>query len=78
LWFFFVVVVVKNQMVGWTPVAHAYNPSYSVGRDHEDCGSKPAQGTPHTHTQKKVGEAGRLAQGVRPEFKPQYRKNRWQ
>jgi hypothetical protein len=31
-----------------------------------------------THTQKKVGEAGRLAQGVRPEFKPQYRKNRWQ
>jgi hypothetical protein len=24
------------------PVAHAYNPSYSEGRDQEDCGSKPA------------------------------------
>jgi hypothetical protein len=23
-------------------VAHAYNPSYSGGRDQEDCGSKPA------------------------------------
>jgi hypothetical protein len=22
--------------------AHAYNPSYSGGRDQEDCGSKPA------------------------------------
>jgi hypothetical protein len=26
------------------PVAHAYNPSYSGGRDQEDHGSKPAQG----------------------------------
>jgi hypothetical protein len=25
------------------PVAHAYNPSYSRGRDQEDRGSKPAQ-----------------------------------
>jgi hypothetical protein len=25
------------------PVAHAYKPSYSGGRDQEDCGSKPAQ-----------------------------------
>jgi hypothetical protein len=25
------------------PVAHAYNPSYSGGRDQEDHGSKPAQ-----------------------------------
>jgi hypothetical protein len=24
-------------------VAHAYNPSYSGGRDQEDCSSKPAQ-----------------------------------
>jgi hypothetical protein len=23
-------------------MAHAYNPSYSGGRDQEDCGSKPA------------------------------------
>jgi hypothetical protein len=26
------------------PVAHAYNPSYSGGRDQEDGGSKPAGG----------------------------------
>jgi hypothetical protein len=26
------------------PVAHICNPSYSGGRDQEDCGSKPAQG----------------------------------
>jgi hypothetical protein len=26
----------------WTPVAHAYNSSYSGGRDQEDHGSKPA------------------------------------
>jgi hypothetical protein len=25
------------------PVAHTFNPSYSGGRDQEDCGSKPAQ-----------------------------------
>jgi hypothetical protein len=25
------------------PVTHAYNPSYSGGRDQEDYGSKPAQ-----------------------------------
>jgi hypothetical protein len=25
------------------PVAHTCNPSYSGGRDEEDCGSKPAQ-----------------------------------
>jgi hypothetical protein len=26
----------------WVTVAHAYNPSYSGGRDQEDCGLKPA------------------------------------
>jgi hypothetical protein len=26
----------------WVPVAQACNPSYSGGRDQEDCGSKPA------------------------------------
>jgi hypothetical protein len=29
----------------WEPVAHAYYPSYSGGRDQEDQGLKPAQGT---------------------------------
>jgi hypothetical protein len=28
--------------LGWVLVAHAWNPSYSGGRDQEDCGSKPA------------------------------------
>jgi hypothetical protein len=28
--------------LGQVPVAHAYNPSYSGGRDQEDHGSKPA------------------------------------
>jgi hypothetical protein len=28
------------------PVAHAYNPSYSGGRDQETHGSKPAQANP--------------------------------
>jgi hypothetical protein len=27
---------------GQAPLAHACNPSYSGGRDQEDCGSKPA------------------------------------
>jgi hypothetical protein len=27
----------------WAPVAHAYNPSYSEGRDQDDHGSKPTQ-----------------------------------
>jgi hypothetical protein len=32
----------KKQLCGWASVAHACNPSYSGGRDQEDCGSKPA------------------------------------
>jgi hypothetical protein len=33
-----------TSMVSQAPVAHAYNPSYSGGRDWEDCSSKPTQG----------------------------------
>jgi hypothetical protein len=33
----------KNLTISWAPVAHAYNPSYSGGRDPEDHGLKPAQ-----------------------------------
>jgi hypothetical protein len=34
----------KNNKIiwGWELVAHAYNPSYSGGRDQEDCYSKPS------------------------------------
>jgi hypothetical protein len=33
----------KRKITHRVPVAHACNPSYSGGRDKEDCGSKPAQ-----------------------------------
>jgi hypothetical protein len=57
-------------------VAHTSNPSYSEGRDQEDCGSKQAwkivckilfQKNP---TQK--NRVGGVVQGISPEFKPQY------
>jgi hypothetical protein len=60
-------------------VAHAYNPSYSGGRDQEDRGSKPTWANrlwnpilikPITHTHKK--STGGVAQNVGPEFKRQY------
>jgi hypothetical protein len=55
-------------------VAYSYNPSYSGGRDQEDCGSKPAQANSSQDpvskklTQKRTGG---MAQEVGPEFKPQ-------
>jgi hypothetical protein len=59
-------------------MAHACNPSYSGGRD-QDGGSRPAWANSsrdpisrNTFTKKKSGEAGGVAQGVAPEFKPQY------
>jgi hypothetical protein len=56
-------------------VAHVCNPSYSGGRDQEDLGLKPAQQIiQETLSQKNPSQkrAGRVAQGVGPEFKPQY------
>jgi hypothetical protein len=63
-------------------MAQAYNPSYSGGKNQEDYSSKPAQ--PNSlwdpiskktfHFKKKKKKAGGLAQGVGPQFKPQYRK----
>jgi hypothetical protein len=57
-------------------VAHAWNPSYSEGRDQKDLGSKPAQANSSTRSclekpfkKKKAGEG---AQDENPEFKPQY------
>jgi hypothetical protein len=51
------------------PVAHVYNPSYSGGRDQEDCSLKPAWAKclrpylekPITHTKKRTGG---VTQGV--------------
>jgi hypothetical protein len=35
-------ILIKRKMY-WVLVAHICNPSYSGGRDQEDCGSKPGQ-----------------------------------
>jgi hypothetical protein len=56
-------------------VAHACNPSYLGGRDKGDCGSKPAQANSSRDPSWKTlhkNRAGGVAQGVGPEFKPQY------
>jgi hypothetical protein len=55
------------------------NPSYSGGRDQEDCSSKPARGNSSPDlisknpSQKRTGG---VAQGLGPEFKPQYHKKK--
>jgi hypothetical protein len=58
----------------WVPVAHAYNPSYSSGRDQEDQGLKPAWANSlqdpifkKTHHKKGLGQ---LAQGDSSDIVP--------
>jgi hypothetical protein len=55
------------------PVAHACNPSYSGGRDQEDCSLKPASANSvWDPTEKKSWtkeRTGGMTQGVGPEFK---------
>jgi hypothetical protein len=66
----------KKKKKSQAPVAHIYNPSYSRGRNQEDCGSKPAQVNSwrETHLKKKpiTKRANGVAQGEVPEFKLQY------
>jgi hypothetical protein len=60
-------------------VAHACNPSYSGGRDQEDHSSKPVQANSlQDPILKNLSHkrAGRVAQGLGPEFKPQYHKKK--
>jgi hypothetical protein len=61
-------------------VAHACNPSYSGGRDQEDHGLKPARAKssvrPYLKKTLHRKGAGGMAQGVGPEFKPQYHKKK--
>jgi hypothetical protein len=77
-------VVIIRVSLSCTLVAHAYNPSYSGGRDQEDRGSKPAwvnssrgpylKKTLHTYTYTHTTftkKAGGEAQGLGPEFIPQ-------
>jgi hypothetical protein len=62
------------------PVAHSCNPSYSGGRDEEDHGSKPAQANCSKDPISKIPSqkrAGGVAQGVGPEFKPQYQEKKY-
>jgi hypothetical protein len=61
-------------------VAHSCSPSYSGGRDQEDCGLKPAWANSlrdlilkKTHHRKR---ASGMTQGVGPEFKPHHRKKK--
>jgi hypothetical protein len=62
-------------------VAHAYNPSYSGGRDLKDGGSKPtwANSSQDPILKKKNHKktADGVAQGVGPEFKSKYQKKKW-
>jgi hypothetical protein len=63
----------------WALVAHACNPGYSGGRDQEDHGSKTASGDSlHDPISKNASQkrADGVAQGVGPEFKPQYHKKK--
>jgi hypothetical protein len=56
-------------------MAHACNPSYSGGRDKEDLSSKPAWADSSRNPILKkfiTQEDWWVAQGVYPEFKPQY------
>jgi ribosomal protein L44E len=71
----------KKKSVGQALVAHACDPSYSGDRDQEDRGSKPARAhSCETLSQNNPSQkrAGRVAQGVGLEFKPQYHKKQKQ
>jgi hypothetical protein len=60
-------------------VAHACNPSYSGGRNQQDCGSKPARANSSRDAISKLPNtirAGGVAQGIDPEFKPRYSKKK--
>jgi hypothetical protein len=56
-------------------MAHAFNPSYSRGRDQEDPGLKPAQKLVLWKTLHK-NRADGVAQSEGPEFKSQYHKKK--
>jgi hypothetical protein len=60
---------------GQALVAHTCNPSYSGGRDQEDHSLKPTQGNHLRDPISKIPNTKR-AQGVGPEFKPQYCKKK--
>jgi hypothetical protein len=62
------------------PVAHACNPSYSGGRDQEDCSLKPAWANssqdPILKSPVSKNWTGGVAQGEVPEFKQKQKKKK--
>jgi hypothetical protein len=63
------------SILGWAPVAHACNPSYSGGRDQEGHNLKPAQANILLDLISKnlhKNRASEVAQSEGHEFKPQY------
>jgi hypothetical protein len=65
----------KEFITSQVPVAHTCKPSYSGGRDQKDLGSKPAWANSLQDPISKkhiTKRAGRVAQGVGPDFKHQY------
>jgi hypothetical protein len=65
---------INNTHNSWVLVAHAYNPSYSGGRDQENSSLKPARADslqdPISNNPVNNNWAGGVAQGENPEFKP--------
>jgi hypothetical protein len=65
--------------ISWVPVVYSCNPGYSGGRHQEACGLKPAwKHSSRDPILKNPSQkwAGGTAQGVDPEFKPQYCKEK--
>jgi hypothetical protein len=60
------------------PEAHAYNPSYSGGRDQEDQSSTQANSSQDSISKSLILKnwASGMARGEGPEFKHQYCKNK--
>jgi hypothetical protein len=68
----------KNYLMPDT-MAYACNSRYSEGRDQEDRSLKPARANSSRDPISKIltqKRAGGVAQGVDPEFKPQYHQNK--
>jgi hypothetical protein len=71
--------VIKSQNFSWAPVTHTCNPSHSGGSDQENQDSKSAWekfARPFLEKIHHKKRAGGVAQGVGPEFKPQYHKKK--
>jgi hypothetical protein len=74
-------ITLKFRFQGQALVAYACHPSYSGGRDQKDHGFKPARANSSmrpslSRKNPLLKRAIGVAQGVGPEFKPQYHKNK--